>query len=171
MGKKTEIRKNKTHQTNTRMGKKQTSEKSDTSENFNSKFWMAKQLQLKRLIRKSTVFELFLDFVQISNDLDQILTLLEKIFPPSALVIVDNPYLKWLDSGPVVFCGNGVEKAQNLLHHKHAIFEIQVQPSAANMVEVAHKQFIYNQLEDLAYFEPHYLKAFWSPAHESARNI
>ena len=97
--------------------------------------------------------------------------LLEKIFPPSALVIVDNPYLKWLDSGPVVFCGNGVEKAQNLLHHKHAIFEIQAQPSAANMVEVAHKQFIYNQLEDLAYFEPHYLKAFWSPAHENSRNI
>ncbi|MBI1192573.1 MAG: tRNA (adenosine(37)-N6)-threonylcarbamoyltransferase complex dimerization subunit type 1 TsaB [Bacteroidetes bacterium] len=97
--------------------------------------------------------------------------LLEIIFPPSAWVLVDNPYLKWLESGPVVFCGNGVEKAQNLLHHKHAIFEIQVQPSADNMVELAHKRFIYNQLEDLAYFEPHYLKAFWSPSQTKPRNI
>jgi len=96
---------------------------------------------------------------------------LKIIFPPSALALVDNPYVKWLESGPVVFSGNGVEKAQNLLHHKHAIFEIQVQPTAINMVELAHKRFIYNQLEDLAYFEPHYLKAFWSPSPQSPRNI
>jgi hypothetical protein len=53
---------------------------------------MAKQLQLKRLIRKSTVFELFLDFVQISNDLDQILTLLEKIFQKFGLLDQDEEY-------------------------------------------------------------------------------
>lgn len=64
----------------------------DTSENLNAIFWMAKQLQLKRLIRKSTVFELFLDFVQISNDLDQILTLLEKIFQKFGLLDQDEEY-------------------------------------------------------------------------------
>jgi tRNA threonylcarbamoyladenosine biosynthesis protein TsaB len=96
---------------------------------------------------------------------------LETIFPPSALVLVDNPYLTWLDSGPVVFSGSGVEKAQNLLHHKQAIFEIQAFPGAENMVKLAHKRFIYNQLEDLAYFEPNYLKAFWSPALNQPRNI
>ena len=64
----------------------------DTSENLNTIFWMAKQLQLKRLIRKSTVFELFLDFVQISNDLDQILTLLEKIFQKFGLLDQDEEY-------------------------------------------------------------------------------
>lgn len=64
----------------------------DTSENLNAIFWMAKQLQLKRLIRKSTVFELFLDFVQISNDLDQILTLLEKIFKKFGLLDQDEEY-------------------------------------------------------------------------------
>jgi len=59
---------------------------------MNAIFWMAKQLQLKRLIRKSTVFELFLDFVQISNDLDQILTLLEKIFQKFGLLDQDEEY-------------------------------------------------------------------------------
>ena len=70
----------------------QNDRKLDTSENLNAIFWMAKQLQLKRLIRKSTVFELFLDFVQISNDLDQILTLLEKIFQKFGLLDQDEEY-------------------------------------------------------------------------------
>lgn len=64
----------------------------DASENLNAIFWMAKQLQLKRLIRKSTVFELFLDFVQISNDLDHILTLLEEIFQKFGLLDQDEEY-------------------------------------------------------------------------------
>jgi tRNA threonylcarbamoyladenosine biosynthesis protein TsaB len=96
---------------------------------------------------------------------------LETIFPPSARILVDNDYLPWLNSGPVVFVGSGVEKAQKLLDHKQAIFEIQALPGAENMVKLAHKRFIYNQLEDLAYFEPSYLKAFWSPAHNNPRNI
>ena len=39
---------------------------------------MAKKLMLKELITKGTMFELLLDFVQISNDVDKVLFILEK---------------------------------------------------------------------------------------------
>ena len=39
---------------------------------------MAKKLMLQELITKGTMFELLLDFVQISNDLDKVLFILEK---------------------------------------------------------------------------------------------
>lgn len=40
----------------------------------------------KDLITKSTVFELFLDFIQISNDLDTVLKILEGQFEQFGLI-------------------------------------------------------------------------------------
>ncbi len=84
-------------------------------------------------------------------------------FPPQALVVKENFALSLLETGTVVFCGNGVEKCADLLHHKQALSEIQARPRASDMVDIAHKMLINRDLTDLAYFEPHYLKDFWTP--------
>jgi len=41
-------------------------------------FFLAKNLLAKELITMGTIFELLLDFVQISNDIDKVLLVLEK---------------------------------------------------------------------------------------------
>ncbi len=88
---------------------------------------------------------------------------LKSLLKPGPIVIVDNLFIPYLELGPVLFAGNGVEKCMEILHHKNAIFEIHLRPSARNMLNIAHKMFINNELEDIAYFEPRYLKAFWTP--------
>jgi hypothetical protein len=50
---------------------------SEYFEKISGFFIMAKVLMEKNLITKSTVFELFLDFIQISNNLDTVLKIIE----------------------------------------------------------------------------------------------
>jgi tRNA threonylcarbamoyladenosine biosynthesis protein TsaB len=83
--------------------------------------------------------------------------------PSRALIVEENVFENILQEGSVLFCGNGVEKCLNYLHHRNAVFEILLRPSASHMLSIAHNRFINNELEDIAYFEPRYLKDFWSP--------
>lgn len=60
----------------------------------------------------------------------------------------------------VYFIGDGVEKFQKVQNHPHAVFIEEKLPSAKDMAHLAETKFKKNQLEDVAYFEPYYLKDF-----------
>ncbi|MGZ0015228.1 tRNA (adenosine(37)-N6)-threonylcarbamoyltransferase complex dimerization subunit type 1 TsaB [Yeosuana sp. AK3] len=66
----------------------------------------------------------------------------------------------YLEQGKVYFIGNGVEKTKNLLTHPNAIFVEGKLPSANDMSLLAYDKFKTNDFEDVAYFEPYYLKDF-----------
>jgi tRNA threonylcarbamoyladenosine biosynthesis protein TsaB len=78
----------------------------------------------------------------------------------SADIIESGSYSEILDSYRVCFFGNGAEKCRKELDHPHAFFPGGITPSAAYMIRPAIDRFYGNQFEDVAYFEPFYLKDF-----------
>ncbi|HRF86763.1 MAG TPA: tRNA (adenosine(37)-N6)-threonylcarbamoyltransferase complex dimerization subunit type 1 TsaB [Alloprevotella sp.] len=75
--------------------------------------------------------------------------------------IVDaNSYLEYLDQHPVFFFGNGADKCRSVLVHPNAHFIEDIYPSAKYMFPLAEQRIARMQYEDVAYFEPFYLKEF-----------
>lgn len=71
----------------------------------------------------------------------------------------ENPYMDLLEKGPVYFVGDGVAKLENLLNHSNAML-LKLLPSAETVGFLAYDKFKEGVFEDLAYFEPNYLKDF-----------
>lgn len=64
-------------------------------------------------------------------------------------------------SNRIYFFGDGSTKCKEVLSlKKNALFIENVFPSAKNMIPLSEKAFLNNQFEDIAYFEPFYLKDF-----------
>ena len=74
-------------------------------------------------------------------------------------IIDENSYKKELEK-KVVFFGDGSEKLIEKIKHKNAIFVSDIHPSAKNMGLLSYQKFTKSLFEDLAYFEPFYLKDF-----------
>lgn len=77
-----------------------------------------------------------------------------------AEIITLNSYNEILNSSPVYFIGSGVTKTQELISHPNARFIKNKLPSASQMCKLTHGKFIADDFEDIAYFEPYYLKDF-----------
>ncbi|MBO7294933.1 MAG: tRNA (adenosine(37)-N6)-threonylcarbamoyltransferase complex dimerization subunit type 1 TsaB [Bacteroidaceae bacterium] len=77
-----------------------------------------------------------------------------------AEVIDANTYNEWLDKGLVYFFGNGAEKCKGIINHPNARFIDNVVPTAKSMLPLAELAIAKGQYEDVAYFEPFYLKDF-----------
>lgn len=76
-------------------------------------------------------------------------------------VIESGCYDQWLDRGPVVFIGDGAAKTREVLGmHSSARFDGDFRPSAEGMVMLAEEKLLRDEKEDVAYFEPFYLKDF-----------
>ena len=78
----------------------------------------------------------------------------------SAEIIDDKSYRDYLEKQPVVFFGNGAEKCKEVIKHPNALFIDGVKPLAKNMLPLAERAFMQSQWQDVAYFEPFYLKEF-----------
>ncbi len=78
----------------------------------------------------------------------------------SAKILDAESYQKYLDSQVVYFIGSGVEKFRNICEHPNARYIENILPSAAQMVELATIKHKKSDFEDVAYFEPYYLKDF-----------
>ena len=79
-----------------------------------------------------------------------------------AKVINEDSFKKELSQGSVLFFGDGANKCQNMLSHPNAKFELGIYPSASDMIFIAYNKYENKEFEDLAYFEPFYLKDFLS---------
>lgn len=60
----------------------------------------------------------------------------------------------------VVFVGDGAAKAKAILQLPYATFEEKVYPSAKFLIKKSVEKFNHQDFEDVAYFEPFYLKEF-----------
>jgi tRNA threonylcarbamoyladenosine biosynthesis protein TsaB len=78
----------------------------------------------------------------------------------SADIIDEDSYRKILDRHHVCFFGNGAEKCKDSLTHPQAHFMDGINPSAGSMIELVLKRYEQEKFEDVAYFEPFYLKDF-----------
>lgn len=78
----------------------------------------------------------------------------------SATIIDENSYRDLLQKKQVCFFGNGSTKCKNELAHPNAYFLDEINPSAENMIMPALNRYRKKQFEDVAYFEPFYLKDF-----------
>jgi tRNA threonylcarbamoyladenosine biosynthesis protein TsaB len=77
-----------------------------------------------------------------------------------AQIIDADSFNSYLQEGKVYFIGNGVEKTKTLINHPNAVFIEDKLPSANEMSFLAYNKFKIMDTEDVAYFEPYYLKDF-----------
>ena len=77
-----------------------------------------------------------------------------------AEVIDENSFADLLPDHPLYFFGDGADKCRTVITHPNARFLDDFRPSAAYMAPLVMEKFREKQFEDVAYFEPFYLKDF-----------
>ncbi len=85
----------------------------------------------------------------------------ETIKPVAAEIIDENSFADLLANNSIIFLGDGAEKCRTILEHNpNAQFDGTFTNSAQDMAAMATKKFNEGIFEDIAYFEPYYLKDF-----------
>ena len=85
----------------------------------------------------------------------------QRLRDTQADVIVPGIYDEWLDKGEVTFIGDGAEKTRDILSaHSNARYDDSFRISAEGMLPLAEAKLAKGEVEDVAYFEPFYLKDF-----------
>lgn len=77
-----------------------------------------------------------------------------------AEIIDENSFRNLLATNQMVFFGDGAEKCKAVINHPNAFFIDDFKPSSAFMAGAVFEKFNKEQFEDVAYFEPFYLKDF-----------
>ncbi len=84
----------------------------------------------------------------------------EEIKPVSAEIIEDGFLAELLGKNKILFFGNGAAKCKSVIGHQNAVFGGPEKTSAQFMQILTEKKYNKNEFEDVAYFEPFYLKDF-----------
>lgn len=77
-----------------------------------------------------------------------------------AEIIDENSYQDLLPKSQMIFFGDGSEKIKDVIKHENALFIDNQYPSSVDMALLSEKAFEKKQFENVAYFEPFYLKDF-----------
>ena len=77
-----------------------------------------------------------------------------------AQVLDENSFSEYLKERKVYFIGNGVKKTMDLITNKNAVFIEEKLPSANQMSLLSFEAYKKSNIQDVAYFEPFYLKDF-----------
>ena len=78
----------------------------------------------------------------------------------SAEIIEKDSYHQQLEEGRIIFFGNGAGKCSELITHKNALFVTDFELSAGFLANPSDSALKKETFEDIAYFEPLYLKDF-----------
>ena len=78
----------------------------------------------------------------------------------SAEVINEESFSEIPESVKMIFFGDGAEKCSTITDHKNSVFDNDFMISAAYMYKTVFEEFDAGHFEDVAYFEPFYLKDF-----------
>jgi tRNA threonylcarbamoyladenosine biosynthesis protein TsaB len=78
----------------------------------------------------------------------------------SAGIITENSFSDITEEKKIIFFGEGAMKCENMIKRKNSIFYPGFEISAAYMQKPCYEAFYANRFEDVAYFEPFYLKDF-----------
>ncbi|MCM4169321.1 tRNA N6-adenosine threonylcarbamoyltransferase, mitochondrial [Arenibacter antarcticus] len=76
-----------------------------------------------------------------------------------AEIIEKDHFMAYAEEGSVLLIGDGAEKCKGILDHPNFTF-ITTLPTALEMGELSYKKFKAGNFENVAYFEPYYLKNF-----------
>ena len=85
---------------------------------------------------------------------------MNQIEPITAKIIDEESFADLLDKHKVAFFGDGAFKCKEVIHHPHAVFIPDIHPLASGMAALSIDAFRNEKFEDIAYFEPFYLKDF-----------
>lgn len=85
---------------------------------------------------------------------------LKEVRPTAACIVTADSFGDLLDQHPVYFIGNGSDKCRPVITHPNARFIESVEPLARHMLPLAERALAQGETEDVAYFEPFYLKEF-----------
>jgi tRNA threonylcarbamoyladenosine biosynthesis protein TsaB len=77
-----------------------------------------------------------------------------------AQILNEDSFADYLKNNEVYFIGDGVPKTKEIITHKNAVFIDDKLPSANEMAQLSFDKFQKKIFEDVAYFEPFYLKDF-----------
>ena len=106
-------------------------------------------IDARRMEVYSAVFEIT---GQAGNDARQ-------ITETAPAIIDENSFAEYLEQGPCLFIGDGAGKCAGVIKHPNAHF-CQCWPKASAMLSPATEALNAERFEDVAYFEPFYLKEF-----------
>ena len=85
------------------------------------------------------------------------------ISEPKSLILYDDSFSEWLESGTVLFTGNAVGKLpQTIVSHRNARITDRGS-TLQDQVILGIQAFEKKEFSDLAYTEPFYIKAFYTP--------
>ncbi|TWR27103.1 tRNA (adenosine(37)-N6)-threonylcarbamoyltransferase complex dimerization subunit type 1 TsaB [Mucilaginibacter achroorhodeus] len=81
--------------------------------------------------------------------------------PTAAEIITDESFADLLSNNKVLFFGDGAAKCIDVLgQNPNALFDTDFSNSARDLTALAQQKFADKEFEDVAYFEPYYLKDF-----------
>jgi len=84
----------------------------------------------------------------------------EQIREIKAEIIDTTSFADYLQTNTMYFLGDGAQKCKEVISHKNAVFVDDKFPSAREMAKLSFHKYELNDVEDVAYFEPFYLKDF-----------
>ncbi len=84
----------------------------------------------------------------------------EVIIETNNEIIEEGTFSELLDQQKVLFFGDGAEKCKATLTHKNAQFVDGISSNASGVGVIATEKYKNKEFEDVAYFEPFYLKEF-----------
>jgi tRNA threonylcarbamoyladenosine biosynthesis protein TsaB len=84
----------------------------------------------------------------------------EQLEDVSATIINEDSFEKYSKNEKVFILGDGAEKCKSILSNNNITFIDGKLPSANEMSKLAYEKYKKNDIEDVAYFEPFYLKEF-----------
>ncbi len=113
-------------------------------DNQENNVYFCPMLDAKRMEVYCAIFDKNLDFVK----------------PTFAEIVTENSFSEFLETRKVFFFGNGAAKCKSLIKNSNAIFIENFALSAQGMCFLSEKKFLEKNFENIAYFEPFYLKEF-----------
>jgi tRNA threonylcarbamoyladenosine biosynthesis protein TsaB len=85
---------------------------------------------------------------------------LRQLSDTDATIITENSFAEILSTQKICFFGSGATKCKDIIKSPNAIFVDEIENSASGLVHPAVEAYNNKMFEDIAYFEPFYLKDF-----------
>ena len=85
---------------------------------------------------------------------------LSQVRKTRAEIIDQDSFQEYISKGKILVMGSGAEKCKVPLLHLNAVFDTEAVPSSKEMCQLSLIKFKEKDFEDVAYFEPYYLKDF-----------
>ncbi|HLW33957.1 MAG TPA: tRNA (adenosine(37)-N6)-threonylcarbamoyltransferase complex dimerization subunit type 1 TsaB [Aequorivita sp.] len=84
----------------------------------------------------------------------------KEIRTTQAEIVDEDSFREFLNEKPTIFLGDGASKFHEICNHQNAIFKENLYPSSRDMGILAEAKYKISDIENIAYFEPYYLKEF-----------